>query len=173
MPFTRTTRIPQRAGPKRLTEWFGLTFQTDVIGLPAGSFLIAASLDTSELPKRPFTITRTIGQLFISSDQAAANEWPFGALGGIVVSDKAIATGATAVPDPVTQVASDEWFLYQPFAVAGAADAAFKKWEVFDFDSRGQRKVQDGEDVAMVIANSNATDGLFFVLSFRMLVKLS
>ena len=173
MPNTRIRTFPQRAGPRRLTEWFGLTFLGDVTSLPAASFVIAASLDATELPKRPFTITRTIGQLFISSDQVAANEWPFGALGGIVVSDKAIATGATAVPDPVTQVASDEWFLYEPFAVAGAADAGFKKYQTFNFDSRAQRKVQDGEDIAFVISNSNATDGLFWVLMLRMLVKLS
>ncbi len=41
-------------------------------------------------------------------------------------------------------------------------------------DSRAQRKVQQGEDIAVVVANGAAAAlGISFVLNFRMLVKLS
>ena len=158
----------------RLTEWFGTQFAGDVVDLPAASGIIALSLTAAELAKRPFTITRTVGLLAVRSDQAVAEEAPFGAMGGIVVSDKALALGFTAVPDPVTQSSSDEWFLYQNFIADGAASTNVgQRISQYQFDSRAQRKVQDGEDIAFVVANSSAADGCRFLLVLRLLVKLS
>ncbi len=163
-----------RRSPGRLTEWFGHDFATDATALAANSFIIATSLSTAALAKRPLTITRTVGELFIQSDQNAAVENPFGAMGGMVVSDKAVSVGAAAIPDPVTQVNSDEWFLYQAFAAEGSTSTNVgRPMERFSFDSRAQRKVQDGEDIAFVIANASAADGLLFIFTFRMLIKLS
>ena len=163
-----------RVSSGRLTEWFGTSFPTVETALPANSFIISLQLTAAELAKRPFTITRTVGLLAMRSDQAAAAEFPFGAFGGIVVSDKAIALGATAVPDPVTQSSSDEWFVYRVIAASGEAstNAGFAMMK-YEFDSRAQRKVQDGEDVAFVVANANASDAFQFFLALRMLVKLS
>ncbi len=117
MARNRVVRRSFRGGsrsPGRLTDWFGFPFATDSTVLAASSFVIAGSLAAGGLAKRPFTITRTIGTFAIYSDQAGALEHPFAALGGMVVSEKAVATGATAVPDPVTQVGDDEWFLSIP-----------------------------------------------------------
>ena len=119
---------------------------------------------------------RTVGSIWIRSDQQAASEDPFGALGAQVVSEKAVATGVTALPDPITQEADDRWFLYK--AVHGQitfADATgfANTTERYDFDSRAMRKVEDGEDVAFMIANASAGDGLVFVLKFRMLIKVN
>ena len=158
----------------RLTEWFGLSFLTDFSTLAGNTFIIQGVMTAAELAKRPFTITRTIGNLWCRSDQVAAAELPFGALGGIVVSDKAVATGATAVPDPVTEVSSDEWFMYQSWAAGGESNAgAGTPLSVFSFDSRAQRKVADGEQFVIMMANSNGSDAVQFVLSMRILVKLS
>ena len=158
--------------PGRLTEWFASTFLTDTVALAANSFIITHSYDALELAKRPFTITRTLGTLWVFSDQQGALEFPFGALGMMVVSAKASTTGATAVLDPVTEGASDEWFQYSSFGSAQGATAQRKVMRM-DFDSRAQRKVQDGEDFVSVLANSSGTDGLLFILNFRQLVKLS
>ncbi len=177
MPRNRVVRRSGgfgRRSPGRLTEWFGHDFAVDTTNLAAATFVIQTSLSVAALAKRPFTITRTVGELFIQSDQNAAIETVLGAMGGIVVSEKAIATGATAVPDPVTQVGSDEWFLYQSFAAEGSASTNVgRPMETFSFDSRAQRRVQDGEDIAFVIANASAADGLNFIFQFRMLIKLS
>ena len=173
MPNRNRIQSPLRGrSPGRLTEWFGSTFLTDFSLLAANSFLITHVFSAAELAKRPFTITRTIGSLWVASDQQAANEFPFGALGMMVVSDKAVATGATAVPDPVSQSASDEWFQYRSFAAHGSSVHGEPFVEI-PFDSKAQRRVQDGEDFVSVISNASATDGLLFILNFRMLVKLS
>ena len=161
--------------PGRLTEWFGVSpFQTVETPLGASTGLIALVMVAAELAKRPFTITRTVGLLTVQSDQNAAVEFPFGAFGALVVSDKAIATGFTAVPDPVTESESDAWFLYQSWSCEGSASTNVgRPVQQFAFDSRAQRKVQDGEQFAFVIANSSAADGVNFFLNMRMLVKLS
>ncbi len=160
--------------PGRLTEWFEVPFSTAVTALAASSFVITATLSAVGLAKRPFTITRTVGQLFVTSDQNAAPEEPFGAFGGMVVSEKAATTGATAVPDPVTNAGSDEWFLYQQWALqqrgSAAVQASKNNW---DFDSRAQRKVQDGETIVFVMANASAADAILFTAMLRILVKLS
>ena len=175
MPRNRVARRSfQRGSASRLTEWIGLTYQTNEKQLAAGTFVVESSLNALALAKRPFTITRTVGLIAVRSDQSAGVESPFGAVGMMVVSDKAVATGATAIPDPVTQVSSDEWFLYQTFLAAGNSDVSVGQvWLVFQFDSRAQRKVVDGEDFVSVIANANATDGLSYIFQQRVLVKLS
>ena len=163
-----------RRSPGRLTEWFSQDFQTGVLQLTANTFQLTTSLTAAALAKRPFTITRTIGSLYVRSDQVAAIEDPFGALGMMVVSEKAVATGATAVPDPVTQAGSDEWFVYQTFYVGGNSTAnAGRDWAVYHFDSRAQRKVQDGENIVVVLANANTAHSVTFIQNFRMLIKLS
>ncbi len=163
-----------RRGSVRQTEWFGEVFQTGILTLTANTFQILSVLSATGLAKRPFTITRAVGALYVRSDQVAAIESPFGAFGGMVVSDKATTTGATAIPDPVTEVSSDEWFLYFQWFVGGNSTAnAGKDWVIFPYDSRGQRKVQDGEDFVYVIANANTGHSVDFVFSGRTLVKLS
>ena len=162
-----------RSGPVRQTEWLAREFSTDAITVPLLTFQIDSSMDAVEKAKLPFTITRTIGVLSIFGDQAGAIEHPFGALGGLVVSDKASALGATAVPDPVTEAASDLWFMYQSFvgpqttALDGPGPTS---WMI---DSRAQRKVQEGEDIVFVIANPNSVDGFRYVFNYRLLIKLS
>ena len=160
-------------GARRQTAWAGRDFRTDVVALAANSFLIDSSFNAAALAARPFTIVRTVGLLQIRSDQNAAVETVFGALGFGVVSDKQLATGATAVEDPVTQVSSDNWFMYQAFSAEGSTSTNVgQRPETYVLDSRAMRKVTEDEDFVAVIANASATDGLFFTLNFRLLLKL-
>ena len=163
-----------RRSPGRLTEWFGAPFTTQPVPLANSTFLLDSSLGATGLAKRPFTITRTIGLLSILSDQNAAVEVPFGAMGFQVVSEKAVATGVTAVPDPVTEVDDDAWFVYQAWCAEGTASTnAGRPIQQFPFDSRAQRKVEDGQNLAVVVANANNNSGAQYVLNYRILVKLS
>jgi len=157
----------------RLTEWFPSADVTGEASLAAGTFVFLQSLTAAELAKRPFTVTRTVGNIWVRSDQVAAQELVFGAIGFIVVSDKAIALGATAIPDPITQEGSDEWFAYRSFGIGADAGGLGSPVGEFAFDSRAQRKVADGEDIAVVVTNADATHGMQFVVKFRILVKLS
>ena len=168
------TRRSFSRSPGRLTEWTGRQFSSAEVALAASTFVIDSLFGAPVLAKRPFTITRVVGLLSVRSDQAAALEFPFGALGFAVVSEKAATLGATAVPDPVTEVESDLWHVYQSFSAGGEAstNAGFPVSH-FPIDSRAQRKVQDGENCVAVVANASAADALTYVLNYRMLLKLS
>ena len=159
-------------GPRRKTEWFPSADITGFTTLGAATFVVSQSLTAGELAKRPFTVVRTVGSIWITSDQVAASETPFGAVGFIVVSDKAVATGATAIPDPITQEGSDEWFTYTQFAAQGGPLSG-RQISEYKFDSRAMRKVEDGEDIVIVVSNAHATAGLDFGIKFRLLVKLA
>jgi len=168
----RSSFVSRGRSPGRLTEWFGSVNITAFTGLAAASFIFDQQFSAAELAKRPLTVTRTIGQIYVQSDQVAAEEQPFGAVGMMVVSEKAAATGVTALPDPITEEPSDEWFVYRSFSVDGGPITGRVVRE-FSFDSRAQRKVVDGETVVVMIANGSAANALRFLMKFRMLVKLS
>jgi len=131
-------------------------------------------MDATELGKLPFTVTRTIGMLTVKSDQVAGLELAFGALGACVVSERANTTGITALPDPVTEVNADFWFLYQPWALVATSNALTRLDGTmqYSFDSRAQRKVEEGEQLIGIIANASSVHGANFYLSLRMLIKL-
>ena len=177
MPRNRVVRRSfggGRRSPGRLTEWIGRGFNTDGVALAASTVVIDSSFNAAALAKLPFTITRVVGLLSIQSDQNAAIELVFGALGFAVVSDQAVAAGVASVPNPVTDVSSDLWHVYQSFAAEGSASTNVgRPIQHFAFDSRAQRKVEQGMDCVAVIANSSNTDGLTYVLNYRMLLKLS
>jgi len=166
----------RRSGPRRSTEWLAKEFLTAPTTLDGLTFILDAALDTTELAKLPFTITRTVGLLSIFSNQVGSNEQPHGAMGAMVVSEKAATLGPTALPDPVTEANSDEWFLYKEWDATtkvAATGASFGGIMQIPFDSKAQRKVQEGEQVVFMIANaSSAADDAQYYLQFRMLIKL-
>ncbi len=175
MPRNRIVRRPSgfgRRSPGRLTEWFGDPFQTVETALPANTFIVVSSLTAAGLAKRPFTITRTVGNIFVRAESEILGTEPFGAIGFIVVSDKAVATGPTALPDPITQEGSDEWFTYLSFAAGGSVGGGAPLM-AFPFDSRAQRKVQDGEDIAVMVSNASVADAMQFIVKFRLLIKVT
>ncbi len=172
----RQFNIRGRQAQRRKTEWLGLEFVSAPGTVPLGSKLLVASLDATELGKLPFTITRTIGMLTVNSDQNAGMENVSGAFGATVVTERALITGIGSLPDPVTEVNSDTWFLYQDYVFiqiirdtpAQHGTPLFQ----YKFDSRAQRKVEEGEQVAFVIANSSTAFGVSFYVQLRMLIKL-
>ncbi len=96
----------------------------------------------------------------------------FGAIGMAVVSDQASAAGIASLPTPITESESDLWYLWKAFglvselSVAGGVNSM-----TFEFDSKAQRKVGDGEDLVTVVENGSATTGLGFLIQFRELIK--
>ncbi len=119
-PFVRST------SQRRQTVWIGLPFSTNT--LTAGGGTIIASLSAGGLALRPFTIVRTLYQIYIRSDQVAAREIYAGAFAEAVVSEEAVTAGVAAMPTPVTEADSDLFFVYQTF-IGGvmAGDASDKQ----------------------------------------------
>ena len=95
-----------------------------------------------------------------------------------VVSDQAEAIGVTAVPTPITDMASDLWFvhqlLYNEFTFADATGFEDRGQEQYVIDSKAMRKVEDGEDVVVVgeSASGAGTGGFVMAVGGRVLVKL-
>ena len=88
----------------------------------------------------------------------------FGAIGFGVFNDTAIALGITALPDPVTNVQSNFWFMHQMIMTTSNAN------EAVDFDSAGQRKVVEGYGAVLLVANQGVAS-FSIAVSFRMLSK--
>ncbi len=139
----------------------------------AAGGIITNALNAAALALRPFTIVRTRMSFFIRSDQAAAAEVQTAAYGIAVVSSQAEAVGITAVPTPITDLSSDLWFFHQ-FLLADESrltDVA-KPGQVVHADSKAMRKVEDQQDLAVVLEMSTITQGVTVNSMGRLLIKL-
>ncbi len=145
-----------RSAPRRETLWIGGPDEVSVTAVAASGTDLQSSLNAAALALAPFTVVRCRGLVFVKSDQEANTETPFGAFGLAVVSDQASAIGVTAIPTPITDQASDLWFMFQFVATAVqvvSAASVFKGGNVYEFDSTAMRKVETGQDVVSVFEN--------------------
>ena len=169
----RHSTFRRGSGQRRSTSW--LDIPLGIVNVGAGGASIFASLSVAELAKRPFTIVRTHLEVKFGSDQAIATESQLGAIGLCVVSDQAAAIGITAVPTPDTDLSSDLWFLNQVvfndflfFSQAGFEDNAGRRYSI---DSKAMRKVNDDQDVLVVVEATGGSDGTQFFVGGRILIK--
>ena len=161
---------------RRETFWVGIAPTTTT--LATATPVLFTGFGADSLALRPFTIIRTRGVLNLSSDQVAATEPYLAAFGMAVVSDQALAVGVTAVPTPINEAGSDLWFLYESLTGAftfGDATGRIDSAGTFkEFDSKAMRKVEDGQDLAIVMEASGAGtfEGCNMAKHGRMLIKL-
>ncbi len=159
---------------RRDTVWGGLVeTTTNIVG--ASTAVLFGGLSAGGLALRPFTIVRFRGIMHLASDQLANSELQHVAFGMSVVSDEALAIGVTAVPNPITARDSDMFFVYEElvnrFGVSSAV-GIIQQGIAREFDSRAMRKVNDGQDIAVVVETSSISAGVNFVKAGRFLVKL-
>ena len=169
----RGTRV---RSAKRKTFWIGLGGVTAATAVAGSSGLLHATLNAAALAQRPFTVVRSIGSIWVGSDQSAASEDVLGAFGNAVVDDRAAGVGITAVPLPYTSISDSDWFQWIAFGyrftfkdATGFSEGGFKR---MDFDQRGQRKVPLGSDVVQVVENVGGL-GLSFIWTQRLLCLAS
>ncbi len=158
----------------RQTRWLDIPSSRTTLAL-ANTAVLVTSLTAEELALRPFTVVRTRGLIGIESDQGAVTEPQIASMGFAVVSDQAVAIGVGAVPTPETERASDLWFVFESIynTLRVNTSVGFENFlQQKDFDSRAMRKVEEGQDIAVVIENSALTLGSIFWLSGRLLIKL-
>jgi len=119
------------------------------------------------------TVTRIRGVMSIQSDQSGAVESQVGAFGMIRVTDQAIAAGAASIPGPVTDGADDGWFVWVPFAQDTASTTLGNAGNggTWMIDSKAQRIVREGQQLAVMVENAHATHGLEIMLSLRGLAR--
>jgi len=137
---------------------------------------VTHSLNPVELALRPFTVVRTRGVFSHASDQVAAVERQVTSLGMAVVSDQAVAIGVTAVPTPEADRESDLFFVYETlqsrFVFVTAAGFDAQSMTSLYYDSKAMRKVEDGQDIVVVLETASISNGVDAVISGRMLIKL-
>ena len=167
------SRVPSRS--KRSTQWALCSVPTGFSTVAAATKVIAVLIpSTTLLDLVPFTITRTIAELHIQSDQAGATEDQIGAFGGGVVNDVAGALGVTGLPGPANNCGWPGWFIHRFFLqnflfVSGVGTQ--DRGSEYMIDSRAQRKVETEQDIVFIVENFSASFGLNFGVSFRMLIK--
>ncbi len=161
---------------RRETAWIGSDCVSQAMPVPGTPFLVL-SLNAAALAQRPFTVVRTRGILYATTDQLAASE-AWGVFVGIsVVSDQASAIGVTAVPTPATDMSSDMFLLHD--AVFGRVDLATavgfnNVGAQKELDSKAMRRVEDGQDLVTVLETCDETGflGASVLLYTRTLIKL-
>ena len=165
-------RGAQAIRTKRESTWFAFNPITYTRSGPS-SAIILFSLSAAGLAERPFTIVRTRMELSLSSDQAAAQETQEIAVGIAIVSEQAHAIGVTAVPTPSTDDESDLWMLHQwVFADESRLVDNSKPQTHVSIDSKAMRKVDQGQQMVIVLETSAVSLGVAGVVGGRMLVKL-
>ena len=89
------------------------------------------------------------------------------AIGACVVSDAAVSAGVASMPDPVTEIQDDLW----TWISGGGNNTAATFNESLAFDSRGMRKLEDGQALAVIAAGTNATTPIDSAIYVRALFK--
>ena len=161
-----------RQGQRRKSLWISGPDETQITTVAAGSADLQSTLNAAALALVPFTIVRTVGHILVLSDQTAAPEVFHGAYGMEVVSIQAGAGGTGTIPTPITEQSSDMWVMYQLVSGAFQTSGGTQEGFIFEFDSRGMRKVEDGETVVTVFENGSGTAGIDYLARLRFLVKL-
>jgi len=169
--MARRPRVHRGRSPGK-TSWVSLQVTNISLDTNATALILAQSADLDI--KRPFTILRTHLFLSVGSDQSAADEVQFGAVGMCVVADQASAIGITAVPTPITDLGSDLFFLHQffasDFALATAIGIAGTR-KIFEISSKAMRKVNDDQEAILVGEVASISNGVNIQLGGRMLIK--
>jgi len=154
--------------------WISFNWERATMTSEGGTLL--ASLNAAALALTPFTIIRTRMNIHVISDQAAANELQFGAVGAAVVSLQASAIGVTAVPTPVTDMGSDLFFVHQNYVGAGfgtgVAAPGRIEGQFLTVDSKAMRKVNDDQDLVLVTEFDSEGGGQIVSVAARFLLKL-
>ena len=162
------SRHPVGRTAKRQSLWLFLDFGEDT--LASASSVLSASMNAAALALRPFTIVRTHIAIQTTSDQEAASERQSCAWGATVVTDQAVAVGASAIPTPGTDQASD-WFAHQ-WMLGNSVNLTDKTVRGFNYqlDSKAMRKVDLGSNMIFVVENVAAA-GVRIGTAGRILIK--
>ena len=161
------------SGHKRSTAWTASSIPQGVNALASGATAFDQQLvSTTAFPNQETTLVRTRGNIFVQSDQVAAREEVFGALGFAVVKDPAAAVGGASLPGPLTEAQDDIWFVWEPWSAMRNADVDETPWSM-NFDSKGQRKFVNGETIVVMMENSASGFGIEYEINFRMLFMLA
>ena len=164
-----TRRAPARRAGKKVVNYTWSSFSQIQLAVAAntkvllGFFFLETGFEE--------TIVRTRGVMSVTTDQTSAREEQLGALGMIRATDRAVAAGAASIPGPFTDADDDGWFMWEPFAQLQTSDSIAPASHRIVIDSKAQRIVREGQQLAVMLENGSGTDGLLFTCHFRVLSR--
>ena len=176
--MARLRRQTFRSGPRRKTQWIGGDVSaTTALSIGAATSTVNLTFDTRVVGvPDPFTIIRLRGEFMIYSDQSAQDEDPFGAIGAMIVNGEAFDAGVASIPTPYTESFDNGWFYHQywsaPVAATPASGIMTMNHARYIIDSKGMRKVVNGDVFVLVIENKSAAHAAALTVNLRMLIKL-
>ncbi len=131
-------------------------------------------MNAAALALRPFTVVRERLYWYCRADVVTGGEEWGGAIGSCVVSDQAVAIGVTAVPTPITDLGSDLWYMHSIMFGRFGGTQVEEVGRDKEIDSKGMRKVEDGEDLILVVESGATAQALSMVsqIGGRTLIKL-
>ena len=140
-------------GLRQRTDWARLV-NTDDVNVAVSTKVVLATFLSGQVES---TVRRSLVEFHVQSDQAAAQEDQFGAIGIMIASDAAVAAGAASLLGPVTDASDDVWLLWYGFVQRGGSDATpDSPGQVRFVDSRGQRRLQEGQQAVLMVENASA-----------------
>ena len=160
--------------PRRSTEWIAGTRLLSDLVVTNRIVIDFAQAELAALV--PFTITRTIYSWMTAIDSSFVTDQDyFAGLGGCIVTEQARVAGVASVPAPISHMGSDVWFLHhmsmayleEPLTSNAASVTSRMNY----IDSRGQRKVEDGEAIVFIEENQGG-DTMQVASAVRILCKL-
>jgi len=162
-----------RSSSRRQVTWIGPADQ-NYFAVANGSNNILGSFDPAGAGFEKPTITRIRGQVSVGPQAGGADLDIVGAWGMAIVSDQAFAAGQASIPGPFDEASWDGWFAHGFFSMKLDVTTDVGRLlidRVQEIDSKGQRKVSDGETI-VIMCESNL--GAFDIsLQQRMLLKLA
>jgi len=155
----------------RLTTWFQF-LPTEVTQASNSAATLMFVLNATALAMRPFTIVRSHFLVAIGTDQTGSLEAQRAAIGIAVVSEQAVDVGISAVPTPILDMSSNLWMLHQVLYADESQLADNRSPEsVYSIDSKAMRKVELGQDLAIVVEGAGFGGGVQITVGGRMLIK--
>ena len=165
MGVPRRSRRPGRGfrrGTRSPSQWSGAIANSTL----ASDSKVALAVFTPVGGGSHVTPIRVVG--ILTFEFAATPSLGTGALGMGVFSDQAILTGVAALPDPITDIGDDLWMLIVPLPVVTNTRRA-----TIEFDSRAMRKVEDGQSLVLIAAQTATGVTLELSVYLRVLSKIA
>jgi len=146
------------------TAWAGFVF-SDATVATATKQIVGTLTPTAGLSHE--TVVRIVGDW--QADGPGKNGQVV--LAALVVTEAAFAIGATALPDPVTDIEDDVWLFISSISV-GTLGRSIHGANPIQYDSKGMRKVDEGQLLVFIVANT--TDGNVGISGYtRVLTKVA
>ncbi len=143
-------------------------------GWTGGHFTVAALLVNTKAIAGSFaplagigshvTAIRIVGNL--TTDHTASAAGGAAVIGAAVFADAAVAAGVASLPDPLTDIEDDIWTFIRGVPYPAAATR-----RVAEFDSRAARKIEEGQQLVFILANSAAGASSTLQLYVRVLFQ--